>query len=229
MRLRRKVPVHHTSDPLLLLRFYRNESRAFLAVNTCPDYLKKVESRLYEEQDRVPNYLHASTRPKLEHIVESELISAHAASLINSHDGGFVSLLDMSEDRMSDLARMYALFSRVPQTLDLLRGALFEHVYDAGRRLVDTAVEMPVDFLEGLLLLRSKYDAVVTLAFRGETAAQKRLKEAFEQFLNADARCASCLVIYVLYPRYSLWPVPPGEAAFECGCHTGGRAHASRL
>jgi cullin 3 len=177
--------------------FYRNESRAFLAANTCPDYLKKVESRLNEEQDRVPNYLHASTRLKLEHIVESELISAHAASLINSRDGGFMSLLDMSEDRMSDLARMYALFSRVPQTLDLLRGALFEHVYDAGRRLVDTAVEMPVDFLEGLLLLRSKYDAVVTLAFRGETAAQKRLKEAFEQFLNADARCASCLVIYV--------------------------------
>merc|ERR1719155_292563 len=80
--------------------FYRNESRAFLAANTCPDYLKKVEARLSEEHDRVPNYLHASTRPKLEHIVESELILAHAASLVNSCEGAFVSLLDVSEDRI---------------------------------------------------------------------------------------------------------------------------------
>ena len=32
--------------------FYRSESRIFLSQNTCPDYLKKIELRLFEEMER---------------------------------------------------------------------------------------------------------------------------------------------------------------------------------
>jgi len=45
--------------------------------------------------------------------------------------------------------------------------------------------------------MRERYGDVVTTAFRGEKKAIKRLKESFEDFLNADARAASCLAVYV--------------------------------
>lgn len=179
--------------------FYQSESRLFLSKNSCSDYLIKVETRLFEEMARVRNYLHASTRPKLQHILESELISAHASVLVESNDSGFCALLKQSEDKINDLKRMYTLFIRVPATLNLLREALHEHARGAGHTLVndEAKVKEPVEFLRCLLDLRKKYDTVVRNAFLGENLAQKKLKDAFESFINADTRCASYLVIYV--------------------------------
>jgi cullin 3 len=48
-----------------------------------------------------------------------------------------------------------------------------------------------------LLDLRDKYNAICAKSFRGDKKAQKRLKEAFEDFINTDARCASFLAQYV--------------------------------
>ena len=129
--------------------FYRSESRLFLSKNSCTEYLKKVEARLSEEVARVRNYLHASTKPKLQHIIESELISAHASVLVESNDSGFRALLKQSGDKMDDLKRMYTLFIRVPATLNLLRGALHEHARAAGHMLVndEAKAKEPVEFL----------------------------------------------------------------------------------
>jgi len=178
-------------------RFYRCESRLFLSEHSCPDYLRKIESRITEEMKRVPNYLHASTRPKLKHIVEHELISAHASTLIGSKKIGFSTLLKESEYKMDDLRRMYALFLQAPATLDMLRTALYEHARTAGRLLIIDQIKEPIGFVRSLLALRTKYEKVVYIAFQRETLAQKKLKEAFDSFLNADIRCASSLVAYI--------------------------------
>ncbi len=41
----------------------------------------------------------------------------------------------------------------------------------------------PVEFVKKLLAMRDKYDTIVLESFRGEKKAQKRLKEAFEEFM----------------------------------------------
>ncbi|OEL24793.1 Cullin-1 [Dichanthelium oligosanthes] len=43
-----------------------------------PDYMLKAEECLQKERERVVNYLHSSTEPKLVEAVESELITRHA-------------------------------------------------------------------------------------------------------------------------------------------------------
>lgn len=45
--------------------YYTSESSHFITVNTVADYMKKVETRLVEEQVRVRQYLHASTETEL--------------------------------------------------------------------------------------------------------------------------------------------------------------------
>ncbi|CAN0287235.1 unnamed protein product, partial [Scytosiphon promiscuus] len=94
---------------------------------------------------------------------------------------------------------MYDLFSRVPLTLDELRRSMCEYVKATGKALVtdQESAKDPVAFVQGLLSLRDKYDCIVNDAFRGEKRSQKRLKEAFEDFINTDSRCASYLATYI--------------------------------
>ena len=52
-------------------------------------------------------------------------------------------------------------------------------------------------FVKGLLEMRDKFDRIVAESFAGEKKAQKKLQEAFEDFINTDSRCASYLALYV--------------------------------
>ena len=45
--------------------YYKAESDAFVAENSVVDYMKKAETRLKEEEDRIELYLHPSTRVKV--------------------------------------------------------------------------------------------------------------------------------------------------------------------
>eukprot|EP00613_Pedinella_sp_CCMP2098_P033057 CAMPEP_0171731480 /NCGR_PEP_ID=MMETSP0991-20121206/28962_1 /TAXON_ID=483369 /ORGANISM="non described non described, Strain CCMP2098" /LENGTH=829 /DNA_ID=CAMNT_0012326513 /DNA_START=87 /DNA_END=2577 /DNA_ORIENTATION=- len=196
--------------------FYRQESLDFLSQNTCPDYLTKAEDRFREEHERVRHYLHPSTEPKLKRVMEEELVTNHAQSLVHTERSGVVAMLKESSGgggevggasggvggvnkAVGDLRRLYDLLTRVPHTLDVLRTCVCEFVKKVGEELVSDQEKCkdPVEFVKKLLGMRDKYDVVVAHAFRGEKKAQKKLKEAFEEFINADTRCASFLVLYI--------------------------------
>jgi cullin 3 len=179
------------------MRFYRAESQDFISQNTCPAYMKKAAARLAEELQRAHAYLSAPTEPKLIVIVRDELISNHAQTLVEMEGSGVVPML--RDDKLEDLRRMYDLFSGVPHTLDELRNAMYGYVKRTGRGLVQAqqGANDPVTFVGGLLTLRDKFETIVNEAFHGEKKAQKRLKEAFEDFINSDMRCASYLAQYV--------------------------------
>jgi len=81
-----------------------------------------------------------------------------------------------------------------------LRDALAERIKADGRGLIsdqERGSSDPPAFVRGVLKMRSRYNDVVAVAFRGEKRAQKRMRESFEDFLNADTRAASCLAVYV--------------------------------
>jgi len=177
--------------------FYRAESQDVISKNTCPVFMMKAEERLLEEQGRVMHYLDRSTEGKLRGIVEEELVKAHATTLVEMEGSGCKAMF--RDDKVEDLKRMYGLFARVPATLDELRGAMSEYVKAAGRGLVvDQERERePVVFVKGLLEMRDKFDRIVQESFGGERVAQKKVQEAFEDFINMDTRCAMFLASYV--------------------------------
>lgn len=178
--------------------FYRNESLTYLSKNSAADYVEKARTRLEEEKQRstalsVP----PTTEGPLQTIVETELIEKHARTLV---DTGFAVLLQDSETKMEQLRAFFDLFVRVPSSVDYLRDALSERVKTDGKALIadqERGDAVPPVFVKGVLKMRDRYGDVVTTAFRKEKKAIKRLKESFEDFLNADARAASCLAIYV--------------------------------
>lgn len=179
--------------------FYRLESLSYLSRNTSSDYVSKAQSRIEEERSRSAALgLPPSTEGPLQNIVETELIERHARALVDMENSGFAALL-RDETKVQDLRDMYDLFVRVPSSVDYLRDALADRIKSDGRALIadqERGVADPPTFVRGVLRMRDRYDNIVCTAFRGEKRAQKRMRESFEDFLNVDARAASCLALY---------------------------------
>lgn len=87
-------------------RFYERESELFLGANRLSDYLKKVEERLQEEEDRVVAYLNPQTREGLISECRGLLICKHADELWER---------SQSLREVEDLQRMLYLLSLIPK------------------------------------------------------------------------------------------------------------------
>lgn len=186
-----EVYKEHFESPFLEAteKYYRKESEQFLAENSVPDYMKKAEERLREEEDRVERYLNTNTRKALVSKCEHVLIREHAERLWEH----FQTLLDYDKDE--DLQRMYALLARIPEGLEPLRKKFEEHVKKAGlaavAKLVGEATESaepdPKAYVDALLEVHQKNSETVTRSFRGEAGFVASLDKACRDFVNRNA------------------------------------------
>lgn len=166
--------------------FYKHESETYIASHSVPDYLKKAEERLKEEEDRVDRYLNTQTRKPLISKCEAVLIREHAQLMWDN----FQNLLDYDKDE--DLQRMYALLSRIPEGLEPLRKKFEEHVKKAGlaavaRLTAETADIEAKAYVDALLEVHQKNSDTVTRSFRGEAGFVASLDKACREFINRNA------------------------------------------
>jgi cullin 3 len=98
--------------------FYSCESEKFNESCDCEDYLKKVESCLNEERERVSHYLDSSSESKITSLVEKKMIENHRHILIHMNKSVLVNML--MDDKYEDLRRMYNLFCKVPSALTIV-------------------------------------------------------------------------------------------------------------
>ena len=79
-------------------------------------------------------------------------------ALVEMDNSGLVVLLE--QDQYDDLARMYSLFKRLDDGLNLIRKIMGEHLKSAGSALVQNpeSTKDPVDFVQRLLAMKDKYD-----------------------------------------------------------------------
>lgn len=87
--------------------FYREEYLLYSAQFSCPDYIRKVETRFLEETQRVNRYLSKTTEPKLRAILNCELISDHAESLVQMEQSGCSHM--MKENQIDSLKGINAM------------------------------------------------------------------------------------------------------------------------
>ena len=186
-----------------------------LPASTRAALLRIVETELIERHARTLVEMEGSGFASILKVVASSpaIGSVAAAAAAGGGGGGSSRMMMMpaggnssessvviDHERIKDLASMYDLFSRVPSSVNHLRDALSERIKMDGRALVkdqENNVAPPAAFVKGILAMRERFHAVVTDAMKGEKKAQKRMKESFEDFLNADARAANCLAVYV--------------------------------
>ncbi|ORY98895.1 Cullin [Syncephalastrum racemosum] len=167
--------------------YYTTESEKFISENSVPDYMKKAEARLQEEENRIQLYLHESTHKPLISKCETVLIKNHTEVIWE----GFQNLIDL--DKQDDLHRMYALLARIQEGLDPLRRRFEDHVKKAGLGAIERISQQetvdPKTYVDALLEVHRKYNDLVQSAFSGEPGFVASLDKACGEFVNRNKVC----------------------------------------
>jgi cullin 1 len=171
-------------------KFYVKESKQFVAENSIVEYMKKAETRLHEEEQRVGLYLHADIVNALRKACNTALIADHSVVLRDE----FQNLLD--NDRVEDMQRMYNLLSRITEGLDPLRTKFEAHVRNAGLQAVakvaaDAEKMEPKVYVDALLEIHAQYQGLVKQAFKDEPEFTRSLDNACREFVNRNSVCKS--------------------------------------
>ncbi|KAF5731466.1 cullin-1-like [Tripterygium wilfordii] len=175
--------------------YYTRKASNWILVDSCPDYMSKSEECLKKERERVANYLHSSSEPKLVEKVQHELLVVYQNQLLEKEHSGCRALL--KDDKMDDLSRMYRLYNKIPKGLDPVATVFRQHIAADGAALVQQAEDAVASSQGGnaaggqeqvlirkFIELHDKYIKYVNDCFMNHTLFHKALKEAFEVFCN---------------------------------------------
>lgn len=180
----------HFEKPFIdaTVKYYEEESAQFIAQNPVVEYMKKAETRLEEEKDRVGLYLHQDIMNPLMKACLGVLVTAHSPILRDE----FQVMLDT--DRQEDLARMYRLLSRIIDGLEPLRTKFEAHVRKSGLTAVEKVAAEgdnlePKVYIDALLEVHSQYQKLVDDAFGGESEFVRSLDNACKEFVNRNKVC----------------------------------------
>lgn len=179
----------HLEGPLLAATkdFYTAEAHSRLAVRGVQGYMRGVEARLLEEQDRVARCLDPRTLQPLMAVCEACLVGLNAPML-------YAAFPDMLErNQADDFALLYTLLSRVRDGLSEMRQDYERYVRVEGLRAVEyvaaEAEKEPFRFVEAVLAVHDKHQGLVRNAFRADSGLAEALGRACRHFFNRNALC----------------------------------------
>ncbi|CAB1441171.1 unnamed protein product [Pleuronectes platessa] len=159
-------------------RLYAAEGQRLMQERDVPEYLHHVARRLEEENDRILSYLDQSTQKPLISCVEKQLLGEHMTAMLQK---GLGILLD--ENRVTELALLYQLFSKVKGGLPTLLQFWRDYIKTFGGEIVCTP-EKDKDMVQDLLDFKDKMDNVAQSCFTRSEGFINAMKEAFETFIN---------------------------------------------
>lgn len=183
---------------------YASSSGQWIASDSTPSYLLKVEKALDEERARVANYLHTSTESKLLQCLDGELLEKQLIQLLEKEGSGAAVLL--ANSAVADLHRMYYLLARISGGLEPFAEIFKKHVLGVGMSSIETLKGAAAsassskegggeegggegsdgEFVKDFIRIHEKYVAMVAEQFAGHHLFQKALKEAFSELVNKD-------------------------------------------
>ncbi|KAG5677740.1 hypothetical protein PVAND_007471 [Polypedilum vanderplanki] len=159
-------------------QLYQAEGQRKMQELDVPEYLKHVDKRLTEENERLLHYLDQCTKLQLIFTVERQLLAEHITGILQK---GLDQLLE--ENRISDLTLLYSLFSRVKNgTLELVT-SYNAYIKTKGKTLVIDP-EKDKTMVQDLLDFKDKMDNIVVTCFERNEKFSHSLREAFEFFIN---------------------------------------------
>ena len=120
--------------------FYRSEGASMLQEADAGTFCKHARRRAAEEDDRCRSTLSTLTQPKIQIVVEEELIRRHLAEVIGLRNSGVKFMLD--NDRMAELEMIYDLSARVDEKKEELKKAVQSRIVELGLEINKAATSI---------------------------------------------------------------------------------------
>ncbi|KAF9348817.1 Cullin-3 [Mortierella sp. AD094] len=190
--------------------FYRLESEELVRRFDPPEYMRKVENRLNEEQLRCSHYLTEKTEPKIREIVEQEMIAKHLKTIMEMENWGLKQLL--VNNRLEDLERMYRLFSRVTNGPNELQVNVSSYIKECGKAVntnvhpsssenaekgAPLGVALALRWVQEVLDLKERFDAILNSAFAKDKSFDTAINSAFETFINLNPKAPEFMSLFI--------------------------------
>ncbi|CAH1757893.1 5416_t:CDS:10 [Entrophospora sp. SA101] len=196
--------------------YYRVEGQMLVSDCDAPEYMKKVEKRLIEEEQRVRNYLSSTTEAKIRAIVEEELISKHLKTVIDMENSGLIPML--RNEKMDGI--MYKLFGRVSKGHEEMKTSISNYIRELGKGINEkvtssssnttgegsnnasngekqTGTIAAIRWVQEVLDLKDKFDKVQNLALSSDKSFQTSFNEAFEFFINNNSKSPEFISLFI--------------------------------
>lgn len=167
--------------------YYRRVSRIWLDQDSCPTYLEKAEHAINNEKDRVGAYLNNASMEPLQRGVYIEVLKNHQAELLNKQTG--VQHL-LETNRTEDLGRMYRLFQKYPEDMEMIGKIVHEHIAREGVATVEKikpAEGADDSLVKSMITLHDRYLTIVREQLGNNPIFQKALKNVNSLFCRVLA------------------------------------------
>lgn len=177
--------------------FYGMESQRYLSENCASTYIREVEKRIKEEQERAQKYLDPGTERKIVDVVEEQLLTKHMHTIVEMENSGIVTML--RDQKIEDLNCMYRLLKRVPNGLGCMVKCVSEYLRDQGKALVTDqgGRNDAVQYIQKLLELKDGFDIFSARSFDNDKEFLKMIAKDFEYFLNLNPRSPEYLSLFI--------------------------------
>lgn len=199
---------------------FHSKGMSWIATDSTPEFLLKVDQQIEEVKSSVRLYLPPSTEPKMLHALNSEILAPYT-NILSDKDTGCLYLLN--RDCYDDLRRMFRLFSKVGADhliSESFRGFLASlveaHVKTFKEEITSSAgtsgssssgvkdlkekeVQAGMKLVPALIELLEKYSKMVKETFDGTASFQKALKDAFSVALRSNGNSQAILNALVTF------------------------------
>lgn len=177
--------------------FYRLESANFLSENSASVYIKKVEVRIHEEEERALHYLDKSTKEPIVRVVQEELIGKHMKTIVEMPNSGIVHML--KNNKTEDLECMYRLFSVVKDGLKTMSDCISAFLRQQGKSLVtdDNSGVNAITYIQSLLDLKDRFDHFLHESFGNDRLFKQMISSDFEYFINLNTKSPEYLSLFI--------------------------------
>jgi len=161
--------------------YYRAEANKYLDNMSVSDYLEKVLSRIDEESYRARKFLHPSSYDKVLNVCQQKMVADHL-NRIHEVCADYVRM-----EKRKDLANMYQLLKPISGGLDVLVSEVEEHIKEVGQENLQNVLKsenVPMQFVEVMLSVHSKYHELIVSTFQGDLLFIGALDKACASVIN---------------------------------------------
>ncbi len=117
--------------------FYRAEAQRLVRESDAPRFLLHIKERFFEEANRCRSTISILTAPKIEDVIENEVLRGYIQDVVDMEGSGARHMFD--NDRYHELQLLYELVGRVDNKKEALSYALYRRIVELGTGINDAS------------------------------------------------------------------------------------------